>query len=133
MSILYVLYCDGLQARVYRTSCSPAQLPTELTLGYQQVNFGGLMSEFVTSLCRTIRSDFRAGKFDGLVIIAPGAIWDEFDKHLDEDCHARVVAMIIRDAGPPPDKKDLLVQLRETMGSGISGAELQIAPSTIRP
>ena len=120
MSTLCLLFCDGLQARVYRAVCPP----TELMLSYQQVNFGGSMPEFVISLCRTIRTDFSAGKFDDLVVAGPSAVLDVFGRHIDERCHVNLRAMVARDSGPPPAKKDLLAIACEALASDPAGANM---------
>lgn len=129
MNTLYVLFCDGLRARLYST-VFPRM---ELTLVYQQVSFGSPMPELAASLCRLLRSEFRTGKFETLAVIATGTFLDILDEYLDADCYGSLMRRIIRNSGTPPEENDLRIHLREMLADGgpdAPGRVLHHAPGT---
>lgn len=120
MNVVCLLISNGLHARVYRRVFSQA----ELTLSYQQVSLGGQVSEFAASLCKMLRSEYRAGKFDCLVVRAPGEFIEAFDQCLDAQCRAILLGTIIQETGPFPNAKDLSVQLSDLLAHSSVQARL---------
>jgi hypothetical protein len=116
-NIIYLLVCDSVRAKIYRT-VSP---PGELTLIYQQVNFGGQVADFAMSLCKQVRADRRAGKFVRLALMASSELLAAIDSHMDGDCRRSVVGTAILDAGQHTSQ-ELLARLSNMLSADYASA-----------
>jgi protein required for attachment to host cells len=117
MKTLYVLVADKAWAKLYKSSCPPEQL----TLIYHQRNLpsqafekhdthnsaeqdenNALLAEeedFARSLCKVLKVDCQAGKFDGLVVISSGEFLAMIYEHLGKECRERLVGGIVQVPG----------------------------------
>ena len=83
MTTLYVLVVDKAWAKLYR-----AGMPSSpLKLVYHQALFGrnadGVDEELARSLCRLLRADRLAGKFEHLVMLASGTMLEALRRQYD--------------------------------------------------
>jgi hypothetical protein len=88
MQTFYVLVVDKAWAKLYRTDTPPLGL----TLAYHQALFGAAdknaNEELARSLCRLLRADRQAGKFDKLVMLASPDTLVALRRQYDGDWHA---------------------------------------------
>ncbi len=118
MKALCLLVCDNVQARLYRTTCPPG----ELTLTYQQVNFGGHVADFAMSLCKRLGADHRSQKFDGLAVMATDEIFSALDLQMDAGCRACLLGKVVLEAGPHSNH-ELVARLMYMLPAGSFGRE----------
>ena len=113
MNTLYVLVADKAAAKLYKTGCPPAAM----TLLYQQRNFGGGGSdagadaEFAKSLCKVLKADHQAGKYDKLAVITCGAMLAAIRKQLDSESGGFMLAKVV-EFPTQLAEQDLIAQLR---------------------
>jgi hypothetical protein len=130
MKTFYLLVADNGWAKLYKSDYSPEQL----TLIYHQRNLTGWGTHvreaadpeyakeinsqkiedesFAKSLCKILKADFKAGKFNALVVLSSNNFIDLIRRHLDSQCHSLMQSETV----PSPSqltKQDLLSSLRK--------------------
>lgn len=131
---VYLLTADNVWAKLFRTETPYA----ELELISHRINFvgrakdlhvaGGSATEqgaqendrarrnedFCRALCRVLKSDYQAGKFDELMIIACSNFLDAMLGFLEGECSGRVFGKVMEKPGLLTEQ-ELIAQLRESL------------------
>lgn len=127
MTTLYVLVVDKAWAKLYRTGPPPSPLK----LVYHQALFGrsadgnGVDDELARSLCRLLRTDRQAGKFQHLIMLASGNMLEALHRQYDGEWSAVTVGRL-EDLPPRYTDEDIgvylhdLLELQESEGSGLA-------------
>lgn len=130
MKTFYLLVADKAWAKLYRSDYPPEKL----TLIYHQRNLtsqtpqahesrssearqenyspGTEEEDFAKSLCKMLKLDFQAGRFDGLVVLSSADFLALIQSHLDDRCRRLMLGGIVLAPGLLTEH-DLIVNFQD--------------------